>query len=242
MKKLAVWLLSLTTVFSLASCAGQKEAESFPPFSQSESAVLSGTVASLEEGFFLLACDDSGSSDLFTVPYCGTELQRGQKVTVTYSGMIEETYPGRPVDVTGVTVTGEGSDLIGLYLEVLESLYGEDDALNSGISLIAFDFTGLSNLSSAEKFALGYLFSGQKHLEPLFATMNELEEQGYVNDLYFKNGIVLSISTGETDPEKDFTFSASKWRSGLGAIGVNDCSASLSGRKWSYKAGGFWIS
>jgi len=255
MKKLIVMLLTFTLLFASCQAGNTEKTPSSGadttsgkevPFAApdiQEHEYMSGTVAALYENSFLLAVTaENNASSLYTVPYCEAEVERGNEVEVAYSGYVLTIYPGIPEDVAEVTVTEEGTDLIGLYLDILDYLYENDPGLNGDIDYISFDFSGLGNLTEAEKRALGYIFSNKIQKQDLYMNVQELEEEGLIKDLYFENGIVLSISTDDTDGEDGFTFSAVKWRSGLGAIGISDCTATLSGREWSYEPGGFWIS
>lgn len=81
-------------------------------------------------------------------------------------------------------------------------------------------------------------------LDYVTGTWEELCDQGYIDkeNLYWDNGVFLSIELTEEGARK-FTFTAEKWRGGLGAIFYTGCAAKP-GRsgQWSYEPGGFAIS
>jgi Ca-activated chloride channel family protein len=127
------------------------------------------------------------------------------------------------------------------YKIVIDKLYNEDEGLNSNIKYLAIDTTTMVNLNNDTKEKL------LKTLEDyglivLDMTFEELEKQGYIEDLYFKEGILFKI---EDEPMKNNTIkmNVSKWRSGLGAIGYNDLVIKYKNGEWKItKIGEAWIS
>ena len=105
------------------------------------------------------------------------------------------------------------------YWAVFEELYGEDEALNSEIQYLAID---LSKSKLEDKQPLTDLFEefcSQNGLTLLLDNIEGLTEKGLIEDLYFKDGILISFEDQKLTDEKLVT-EASKWRSGLGAIGA----------------------
>ncbi len=139
------------------------------------------------------------------------------------------------------TQSEDDVDKIGAYTTVIDKLYEEDTALNSDIEYIAIDTSLIINLDDEEKAEL------LKELEDygftvLDMTMEELKEEGYVEDLYFEEGILFEI---EDEPMvgNSITMDISKWRSGLGAIGYDGMVVKYENEKWEIdKIGGPWIS
>jgi Ca-activated chloride channel family protein len=127
------------------------------------------------------------------------------------------------------------------YKIVIDKLYNEDEGLNSDIKYLAIDTTTMVNLNDDAKVEL------LKALEDyglivLDMTFEELEKQGYIEDLYFKEGILFKI---EDEPMKNNTIkmNVSKWRSGLGAIGYNNLVMKYKNGEWEItKIGEAWIS
>ena len=73
-------------------------------------------------------------------------------------------------------------------------------------------------------------------------TFEELEEQGYIDDLYFKEGILFKIEDRPMSGNS-ILMDVSKWRSGLGAIGYDDLKVQFKSGNWKItKIGSAWIS
>lgn len=125
-------------------------------------------------------------------------------------------------------------DLCGLYLKVLEDLWQTDDGLNGGIEYISVDLSKApGELTEGEKSAVAYIFAKAHDKICLQLSYEELAESGYINkdELYWKDGIIFSISNSQKAEEQHFglkviKFNAEKWRSGTGAYFFNDCTAS----------------
>lgn len=141
-------------------------------------------------------------------------------------------------------VTGcsqEVTDTVGAYATVIDQLYNEDIGLNSDIKYIAIDTSLIKNLSDEQKSALIKEVEKYGHTV-LHMTFEELEEQGYIEDLYFKEGILFKLEDKKISGNS-ITMDASKWRSGLGAIGYDDLKVENKNGKWKItKTGSAWIS
>ncbi len=143
-----------------------------------------------------------------------------------------------------ITATGckqEAPDIGGAYITVIDKLYNEDSALNSDIKYVAIDTSLINNLNDEQKSSL------LKDLERygytvLDMTFEELEAQGYIEDLFFKEGILFKIED-ESVGNKSIIMDASKWRSGLGSIGYDDLKIEYKNGKWEVTStGNAWIS
>lgn len=135
----------------------------------------------------------------------------------------------------------EAPDILGAYTEVIDKLYNEDMALNSDIKYIAIDTSLINNLSDEQKSSL-LKDLGKYGYTALDMTFEELEEEGYIEDLYFKEGILFKIED-EPMSGNSITMDVSKWRSGLGAIGYDDLKVEYKNGKWEItKTGSAWIS
>jgi hypothetical protein len=100
-------------------------------------------------------------------------------------------------------------------------------------------------LNGGEKRALAYLAGGKYSPsgQSIMGTFDELSEQGLIDkeNLYFETGILFAIEVTDVK-EGAFTFSAQKWRSGLGAYFFNDCEAEKTSEGWTYTIGSEAIS
>lgn len=124
----------------------------------------------------------------------------------------------------------EELDMVGTYTTVIDKLYNEDTALNHDIKYIAVDTSLIKNLSDEQKSVLLKEIEGYGYMV-LDLTFEELEKQGYIEDLYFKEGILFKLED-ITRSRNSITMDISKWRSGLGAIGYNDLVVKYTKGKW----------
>ncbi len=145
---------------------------------------------------------------------------------------------------TPAAPASQDAALVDFYFNVLTELYESDEGLNSEIDTLAFDLTEANNLSEADKAALVERMGEQYGFATVCGTFEELCEQGYIDreKLYFPDGLLFRIDEVEVKGKNRFTFGMSKWRSGLGAIGADDCKATGKNGVWSYTAGAMWIS
>ena len=118
-------------------------------------------------------------------------------------------------------------------LSLYRAIYGKSRKLFSvNFASLKHDKQKSALLKEVEKY--GYTV--------LDMTFDELEEQGYIEDLYFKEGILFKLEDKPMSGSS-ITMDASKWRSGLGAIGYNDLEVKYKSGRWVItKAGSAWIS
>lgn len=175
-------------------------------------------------------------------------LQSGQVVEITYSGLLQETYPARPADPRSITVNEYGfDDRCDLYLRVLEDLWKTDAGLNENVALIGVDLSATS-LPGSEQSAIAWAFAARHNAEAVEGTLEYLTENGYISATPIS---ATNSGTGLTDPRHYFyhwengchfsiteqpmeegtyslvpvTFDAQKWRSSLGAYFFCDCTS-----------------
>lgn len=171
-----------------------------------------------------------------------TSLRPGMTVQVGYDGAVRETYPGQ-ITAEYLTVEGYGDGLIPLYLDVLEELYGQDDGMNDSCTYFGFDLSEAPGLTPAEQQAVGWVFASSQGCEPLFGTIEELGQEGYINmeGLYWEDGLHFTLRA-DGPAEDCFTLDCTKWKSGTGAIGYQQAVGKKDGVWTMGEASGFWIS
>ena len=159
-----------------------------------------------------------------------SQLEAGMTVQIGYDGSILESYPCQLSGVTTLQVTGMVDSLLPFYLERIDELYQKDEALNEGIEKIALDLGEVTNLTGQEK-------------EAFQSTYEQLCEEGQIDpdELYYQDGVILSLSS-QKGSKQTFTFSAMKWRSGLGAIGYHDAKAEQKSGQWQCEIENWFIS
>ena len=105
-----------------------------------------------ENGTLILA----GETEVYALPLEGvtlyldggsvsaSEIESGMSAEVWYTGGVQETYPAKFSQVVAVSLSREENaqyDLCGLYLQVLEDLWNEDDGLNGGAEVVSVDLS-----------------------------------------------------------------------------------------------------
>lgn len=191
----------------------------------------------------VLAGNGEEGGDIYTmsIDHCDFPVADGQLINV-YFEMTLETYPAQFGNISKVEPTKESADdRCGLYLQVLEDLWEVDPGLNSDVSQLGIDLSGITDLCGSEKSGVEYVFACNHNLFPaVTGTWEELAAEGYIDEknLCWEDGIFFSLSGSADD-----TFNAQKWRSGTGAYFFFNCTADRAeDGSWSYEIGGQAIS
>lgn len=117
-----------------------------------------------------------------------------------------------------------------------------DSALNSDIKYISINTKSFKNFSEEDKKQLFTYVADKYHATMLDMNIDELKDKGYINDGYFKDGLVFEISNYNSDSANSISFEGSKWRSGDGGIGFS-FEAQKKNQKWKLKkCNKTWIS
>lgn len=219
-------------------------------------AFYTGKIITIQNASLLVASDDAGAQQLTSVGIdkatiaaedgskeSAEALEAGMIIKITYDGSIAETYPAQ-IAADTIEVQSIGEDLVTLYTNVIREIYKTDDGLNSGIEMIAFDLSGVKNITESEKAALMYQIGGEYGYMTISGTFDELASEGYINkeQLSFDKGILITITQNNSDNADSFTFSTKKWRGGDGAVFFDNCKAEKKNGNWQYTLGGFAIS
>ena len=173
--------LTLFLLLGLLAACGEAPDKENPRLPASE-ACLTGRVAAVEGAQLLVASleEGAGESDVYAVSLgqCPVAYQDpdqgairpGDRIQVGYGGTVEETFPARLGEVTGILVEASGfDDLCALYLQVLEDLWATDPALNDGVAQLGLDLSQ-TRLSPAEQGAVGVALSWQRDCPVLTGT------------------------------------------------------------------------
>lgn len=155
-------------------------------------------------------------------------------------------------------------ELVDLYFRALRDLIRSDFGLAEDVACFGFDFSQAGSLTEREGRDLADRLKKKFYKRKvIFGTFEELEKVGYIrNDgggMHWSDGLLLTLKVTE-EKERRIVFSMSAWRSGLGAVGKDDCTACRAkmgakgkdgceaeeeGGKWQFdfdKSGNFWIS
>lgn len=219
-------------------------------------ASYTGKIIAIQDSSLLVASDEVGAQQLTSVgigeagitaldgsKVSANELEAGMIIKIVYDGSIAETYPAQ-IKAETIEVQSLGEDLVTLYTNVIREIYKTDDGLNSGIEMIAFDLSGVNNITESEKAALMYQIGGEYGYMTISGTFDELASEGYINkeQLSFDKGVLITITQNNSDNADSFTFSTKKWRGGDGAVFFDNCKAEKKNGNWQYTLGGFAIS
>ncbi len=205
--------------------------------------MVTGTIVQCDSDALLLAAPEGG---LYSIARDGAmtglddaALAPGSELSIGFSGAVMESYPMQIASVQSVQWT-PGDDLVGLFLAVTEELWEVDTALNDNVEYLAFDLSKASNLTVGEKEAVAWLAASKHSATALSGTYEELNEQGFITDMYFEKGLLYEFTVTEKAADS-FAFHVVKWRSGLAALLYNNCTAHLTGNTWGYELGDFAI-
>lgn len=166
----------------------------------------------------------------------------GDRVKITYNGIIAESYPAQ-ISAKKIEIIGHNHIVDGIF-ELIDDIYQEDGALNSGITMIAIDTSEWTSLTKAEIYTILAMAKENYEVEIVQGTFEELAEQGLIDEdnLYFEKGILIKLNDIKINKGRDkINCSIQKWRSGLGAIGW-DAEAKLKTGEWKTTRDNMWIS
>ena len=111
-------------------------------------------------------------------------------------------------------------DQANAYLLVFESLYGIDAELNQSIKYVAVDLKNVKLTDTREFVALMQEFCDGNGFTMLQDDFESLAGKGYIENQYFKDGILVTFDDAELGRDTLET-SAMKWRSAIGIVGAD---------------------
>lgn len=122
------------------------------------------------------------------------------------------------------------------YYAVFTDLYGKDSALQHDCTYLALDLTNVLLADVEPLVDLFQRFCDNNGYSLLLDTFEGLKEKGYIVDLYFPDGFLISFSDAFLNGDAHLDSSclitnAQKWRSGTGAIGAK-YTVKKSGNSW----------
>lgn len=138
----------------------------------------------------------------------------------------------------------ESKDHLGeIYSVALDSIMEQDDALNSDMDFIAIDMSKFEEIDESDKEEILNYFKGKYKVDVMNATFEQLKEKGFYNaETMVLDGVLLSLEKVDFKFNENVFFEGSKYRSGLGAIGV-EVTVHYKDNKWTPKEAEMtWIS
>lgn len=248
-------IFALAILLLICSACGEGAPAGTPSSSIPAASVSSGSAASLEVKICSVTNNTvrgvgaGGQEEAYSFSYTkeqltgAEELLPGMVVEISFDGNVMETWPAQ-IQVETVTLKERQTDYFSLYKKVLDELYEEDSGLNNGAEYFGFDLAEVSALSTGEKALLAFDFSTEHNATPLEGTLQELMEQGYVNEeeLYWENGVHFTINEEKIEGDT-VSCSVRKWKGGLGAVGYPVRATWEEQEGWSFEEmGTVWMS
>lgn len=193
-------------------------------------------VVSEDDGVLLLADVNGTQSSVYKVnanTVTKTEFDEGDLIEIYFSGDILETYPAKLGDLYAINkINGGKNDLCDVYLDALEEVWEKDKGLNTGAVMVSVDLSK-TRLSEAEKSAVALAFSQDENIQTVYTyTYEQLDASGFLKSdegsqsaKYWPDGVLLTITENQDSGTDKVTFDAVKWKSGLGAYYLNDCTS-----------------
>ena len=129
-----------------------------------------------------------------------------------------------------------------IYAEVFDIVCEFDTSLNTNIKYINVDTSSLIDLTDSEKEELKTYIGEKYKLIILDKTFDELEEEGYIENMGFKEGIMFKANEYLVNTDNEISFEAMKWVGGCGAIGFTVTATKYNNRWILNKCENTWIS
>lgn len=188
---------------------------------------------------------------LYKSGYPNADVGVGDTVEFTINGSIRETYPtGCEACKLTITIPASGlyfqhiptvSEDSNPYFVLFQELFSADPGLNSEIQYISVDLSNVKLADTSDYIELMKAWCEKNGYLLLEQTFDQLVEGGWIIDLGFKDGILISYEDVSLSEDKLVT-DAKKWRSGDGAIGA-EYTLTIKNGKWSIsKTDKQWIS
>lgn len=130
----------------------------------------------------------------------------------------------------------EPSEHLGeIYSVALDSIMEQDEALSSDMEYIAIDMSNFEDAAERDKEEILSFFKEKYKVEVMDATLEQLKEKGlYNSDTMGLDGVLLRIEKVDFKFNNEISFEGSKYRSGLGAVGV-EVKVHYKDNKWESK-------
>lgn len=130
----------------------------------------------------------------------------------------------------------EPSEHLGeIYSVALDSIMEQDEALSSDMEYIAIDMSNFEDAAERDKEEILSYFKEKYKVEVMDATLEQLKEKGlYNSDTMGLDGVLLRIEKVDYKFNNEIFFEGSKYRSGLGAVGV-EVKVHYKDNKWESK-------
>ena len=134
------------------------------------------------------------------------------------------------------------SDRARLYGEIFSIIWETDKGLNSDVKYINVDTSTFEDFAEEDKTQLFDYLAKKYNAIIMNKTFEELEDEGYIKNLSFIDGINFRVSKYVENTESEISFEGTKWASGIGAIGFITKAEKINGTWKIIKCNKTWIS
>ncbi|WP_144512393.1 peptide ABC transporter substrate-binding protein [Bacillus sp. FJAT-22090] len=108
-----------------------------------------------------------------------------------------------------------------IYRVALDSIMEQDEALSSDMEYMAIDTSNFENADESDKEEVLIYFKEKYKIEVMDATLEQLKEKGlYNSNTMGLDGVLLRVEKVDFKSNNEIFLEGSKYRSGLGAVGV----------------------
>ena len=128
------------------------------------------------------------------------------------------------------------------YAEIFNIAWETDKGLNSDVKYINIDTSTFEDFTEQDKTQLFNYLSKKYNATILDKTFQELENEGYIQDLSFIDGISFKVNEYIKNTENEISFEGTKWASGIGAIGFTTKAEKINGTWKIIRCNMTWIS
>jgi len=128
------------------------------------------------------------------------------------------------------------------YAEIFNIIWEIDKGLNSDVKYINIDTSTFEDFTEEDKAQLFNYLAKKYNATILDKTFQELENEGYIQNLTFIEGINFKVGKYIKNTENEISFEGSKWASGIGAIGFTTKAEKINGTWKIIKCNMTWIS
>lgn len=234
-KKAIIIIFTLSLLTFLSSCSIDHKDNISNNNSTLEAIIVSNdgtslSVLSLQEQQYynILVSDDT--------------LKLNDMITIEYTD-IQKNYPSQ---ITPISLSINKTQLLTMYLNVIDELIEVNNELGKNAKYLALNIDQEIPLSNEHITLLHRILADRYGYEEVMSmSFTELIDNGYIEDEtmpYFKDGLLISITTEEGYDQQSFQFSAMKYKAALAAYFFTDCSATNTSTGWKYTIGNHAIS
>ncbi|MFD2216436.1 peptide ABC transporter substrate-binding protein [Metabacillus endolithicus] len=117
----------------------------------------------------------------------------------------------------------------------MDSIMEQYDAISSDMEYVAIDMSNFEEVDESDKEEILSYFKAKYNVDVMVATFEQLKEKGlYDPETMSLGGVLLRIEKVDFKFNNNIFFEGSKYRSGLGAVGV-EVTVHYKENKWKSK-------